>query len=322
LALGPRLSACRSLIDRFATVADATLAGNRDHHTACSTNAGNESRLIDANGYLQTGRQRCGRNLLIPCLAALRFLTRVPLPATTDSPLDVTPVILGRSALCYPLVGLVLGTALLLLWLGISSLTAAPPLATAALLLTFWVWSTGGLHLDGLGDCADAWVGGLGSRERTFKLLKDPLTGSMGVVALVMLLLIKFAALASLPEGLVGALILMLAPVLARAQLLALPLTTASARAEGLGAALEKNLPRRAAGWVVALSGAATLLLCALAGLWLLGSVPVGVAGIVLFVWRRSMLARLGGFTGDTAGALVELTEASLLLIAVLLVAD
>jgi len=253
----------------------------------------------------------------------MRFLTRVPLPARTDaSPLDLTPVILGRSALWYPLVGLLLGTALLLLWLGVSSLPAAPPLATAALLLGLWVWSTGGLHLDGLGDCADAWVGGLGSRERTLKILKDPLTGSMGVVALVLILLVKFAALASLPAWPAGALILMLAPALARAQLLALPLTTASARPGGLGAALEKTLPRRAAGMVVALSGAATLLLFALAGLWLLGVVLVAAAGILLFVWRRSMLARLGGFTGDTAGALVELTEAALLLIAVLLVAD
>lgn len=253
----------------------------------------------------------------------MRFLTRVPLPAITDaSLLDVTPVILGRSALCYPLVGLELGTALLLLWLGIASLPAAPPLATAALLLACWVWGTGGLHLDGLGDCADAWVGGLGSRERTLKILKDPLTGSMGVVALVLTLLVKFAALASLPVGLAGALILLLTPALARAQLLALALTTASARPDGLGATLERTLPRRAAGAVLALSGAFTLLLFALAGLWLLGVLLVAAAGTLLFVWRRSMLERLGGFTGDTAGALVELTEALLLLLAVLLVAD
>lgn len=259
-----------------------------------------------------------------PCLLAFRFLTRLPLPtAAGASPIDASPTLLGRSALYYPLVGLVLGALLLLLWLGAAQLPGgASGLAPAALLIACWVWGTGGLHLDGLGDCADAWVGGLGSRERTLKILKDPLTGSMGVVALVLTLLVKFAALASLPVGLAGALILLLTPALARAQLLALALTTASARPDGLGATLERTLPRRAAGAVLALSGAFTLLLFALAGLWLLGVLLVAAAGILLFVWRRSMLERLGGFTGDTAGALVELTEALLLLLAVLLVAD
>nr|WP_242519064.1 adenosylcobinamide-GDP ribazoletransferase [Halochromatium roseum] len=264
------------------------------------------------------------RDLPIPCWVAMRFLTRFPLPVASDaSPLDVDPVTLGRSALCYPLVGLLLGASLLLLWLGVSSLPAgAPPLATAALLLACWVWSTGGLHLDGLGDCADAWVGGLDSRERTLKILKDPLTGSMGVVVLVLILLVKFAALASLPLGLAGALVLLLTPALARAQLLALPLTTVSARPDGLGAALQQRLPRRGASLVLALSGLLALLLFAIAGHWALGVALVVTAGLLLFVWRRSMLERLGGFTGDTAGALVELTEAGLLLMAVLLIAN
>ncbi len=244
----------------------------------------------------------------------------MPLPvATAASPIEANPLVLGRSALCYPLVGLLLGAMLLLLWLGVAGLPGEPPaLATAALLLACWVWSTGGLHLDGLGDCADAWVGGLGSRERTLKILKDPLTGSMGVVALVLILLVKFAALASLPATPAGASILLLTPALARAQLLALPLTTASARPEGLGAALSDRLPRRSAGWVLVLSASLALLIFASAGLWLLGIALVGIAGLLLVLWRRSMLVRLGGFTGDTAGALVELTEAALLLVGVL----
>ncbi|MCF7977088.1 MAG: adenosylcobinamide-GDP ribazoletransferase [Chromatiaceae bacterium] len=264
------------------------------------------------------------RDLHVPCLFAFRFLTRVPLPAVADaSPIEASPDVLGRSALCYPLVGLFLGALLLLLWLGVVSLPGqAPALATAALLVACWVWSTGGLHLDGLGDCADAWVGGLGSRERTLKILKDPLTGSMGVVALVLILLVKFAALASLPQGPAGALILLLTPALARAQLLALPLTTGSARPDGLGAALQQNLPRREASLVLALSVSLAVLLLASAGHWMLGVALVGTAGLLLVVWRRSMLERLGGFTGDTAGALVELTEAALLLAAVLLIAD
>lgn len=229
--------------------------------------------------------------------------------------------ILGRSVLCYPVIGLLIGVVLLLLWLAVASLPGpAPALATAALLLTAWTWITGGLHLDGLSDCADAWVGGIGSRERTFAILKDPLTGSIGVAALVLVLLVKFAALASLSPGLAGGLILLLTPALARTQLLALPLTTVSARPDGMGAALRQTLPRPGAFSVLILSWLFALLLFGAAGLWLLGVATAAMSGLLLFLWRRSMLERLGGFTGDTAGALVELSETGILLTAALLI--
>jgi adenosylcobinamide-GDP ribazoletransferase len=220
---------------------------------------------------------------------------------------------------------LLIGAFLLLVWLGLDRLPGSlPPLASAGLLLAVWTWITGGLHLDGLSDCADAWVGGLGSRERSFAILKDPHTGSMGVVALVLILLLKFSALASLmtlPTGLVGGLLLLLTPALARAQLLALPLTTVSARAEGLGAALSQALPRRRAWLTWLLTWGLALLLFGWAGVWLLGLAMAAMAGALFFVWRRSMLERLGGFTGDTAGALLELTETAILLAGVLLTA-
>lgn len=251
------------------------------------------------------------------CLIAGRFLTRLPLP----NPGAADALTLGRSALCYPLVGLLLGAGLALLWLAAAALPGeAPALASAALLLVAWTWGTGGLHLDGLGDCADAWVGGLGSRERTLALLKDPLTGSMGVVAIVLLLLVKLAALASLPPGPAAGLILLVTPAIARTQLLGLALTTASARPDGLGAALRQTLPRRAAWVVVGFSLGALLLMLVGAGLWAAAPASAAVAGALLWRWRRSMLGRLGGFTGDTAGALVELTEAAVLLALVLLV--
>jgi adenosylcobinamide-GDP ribazoletransferase len=255
--------------------------------------------------------------MLCGCLMAVRFLTRVPLP----DPGDACPEVLGRSALCYPLVGLLVGAVLALLWLAAGTLfTAAPALAVAAMVLAVWVWITGALHLDGLADCADAWVGGLGSRERTVAIMKDPHTGSMGVVALVLILTLKFAALASLPTGALGALLLLLTPALARVQLLALALTTRPAGPNGMGAALHRALPRRGAFAAVGAAMIAVTAVCVIAGVWLAGLVLLTVAAGVLLVWRHSMLRRLGGFTGDTAGALVELTEAAVLLTAVLVV--
>jgi len=238
-------------------------------------------------------------------LIAARFLTRLPLP----DPGLPTPAVSGRGALFYPLVGLLLGALLVPPAL---LLAGAPPLPAAALLLALWVWLTGALHLDGLADCADAWVGGLGSRERTFAILKDPASGAMAVVALVLLLLLKFSALTTLlAQG--GWLALPWLPALARAQLLALPLTTPPARREGMGAALQEHLSRRAAWLVLALTWLVALAVLAPAfGLMVL-ILPV-IAAAVLWTWRRAMCRRLGGFTGDTAGALVELTEVALLL--------
>jgi adenosylcobinamide-GDP ribazoletransferase len=238
-------------------------------------------------------------------LIAGRFLTRLPLP----DPGLPTPAVSGRGALFYPLVGLLVGV---LLAAAAALLAGAPVLPAAALLLGLWVWLTGALHLDGLADCADAWVGGLGSRERTFAILKDPTSGAMAVVALVLVLLAKLSALTVLVGQGAWAALLWL-PALARAQLLALPLTTPPARPEGMGAALREHLPRRGAWLVLALSWLAALLTLAPAMGPAALVLPV-IAAAVLWSWRRAMVQRLGGFTGDTAGALVELTEAALLL--------
>jgi adenosylcobinamide-GDP ribazoletransferase len=71
----------------------------------------------------------------------------------------------------------------------------------AALLLTVWVLLSGGLHLDGLADSADAWLGGFGDRERTLTIMKDPRSGPIAVVVLVLVLLLKFCALAGVDRA-------------------------------------------------------------------------------------------------------------------------
>lgn len=250
-------------------------------------------------------------------LYAGRFLTRWPLPDPgMPSASELGPE-MGRAALFYPLIGLLLGATLAALAL---LLPAAPSLAVAAVLLIFWVWSTGALHLDGLADCADAWVGGLGSRERTLEILKDPRSGAMGVVTLVLALLGKFAGTAALLEGAgPGAvLVLLWLPALARAQLLLLALTTPYARADGMGAAMRSHLHRPTAWLMVGTSGCVAGLLAVIAFGPLGLALPL-LALVVFWFWRRSLLKRLGGYTGDGAGALVELTETLLLLGAALL---
>ena len=116
-----------------------------------------------------------------PFWIALQFLSSLPirLPGMPQ------PQELGRSLLFYPLVGVLFG----LLLYGVSGLLAdAPLMLHAALLLTLWVLLSGGLHLDGLADSADAWLGGFGDRERTLTIMKDPRSGPIAVVVLVLVL--------------------------------------------------------------------------------------------------------------------------------------
>lgn len=233
--------------------------------------------------------------------AALQFLTRLPTPTLHH----YDDALAGRSALYFPLVGLLIGG---LLWL-LALLTAtATPGVQAALILALWVGLSGGLHLDGLGDSADAWLGGYGDRERTLEIMKDPRAGAAAVVAIALLLIVKFAALqALLAAGHAGWLLLI--PLLGRTSSLTLFLTTPCARDDGFGAILTRHLPRRAAWWVVAAAGLLSLLVLGLSGLWLL--LALFFLGLGL---RRLMLQRLNGTTGDTAGALVEFSEAVALL--------
>ncbi len=237
---------------------------------------------------------------MIALLIALQFLTRLPV----SLPGMPTPEQVGRSLLWYPVVGLLLG---LLLWLAHLLLGQTPALLQAAIILALWAGLSGGLHLDGLADTADAWVGGFGDRERTLAIMKDPRSGPIAVLVLVLVLLLKFAALSTLLQAGQGIYLLLL-PWLGRSLLPLLLATTPYVRAGGLGQALVDHLPREQLSWVL--------------GAHLLGMLLFGwpgllalATGLLLFIWlRRALLSRLGGTTGDTAGALVELAECTVLL--------
>ncbi|QXI02180.1 adenosylcobinamide-GDP ribazoletransferase [Pseudomonas monsensis] len=237
---------------------------------------------------------------MLPLWIALQFLSSLPirLPGMPQ------PEQLGRSLLCYPLVGLLFGV---MLWGLNLALAGAPLLLHAALLLTVWVLLSGALHLDGLADSADAWLGGFGDRERTLTIMKDPRSGPIAVVTLVLVLLLKFAALLALIEQQQGVLLLIV-PMLGRAALLGLFLTTPYVRAGGLGQALADHLPRRAGWWVLGASMLGSLLIAGVE------AVVALVVAFGMFVWlRQVMMRRLGGTTGDTAGALLELLEMAVL---------
>nr|MBP9788355.1 adenosylcobinamide-GDP ribazoletransferase [Acinetobacter sp.] len=168
---------------------------------------------------------------------ALQFLTVLPIELKTMPSAKQN----GQAILFYPFVGLLIGLILFAVSL---ILVKLPILLIASIILVLWIWLTGGLHLDGLADTADAWVGGFGDPERTLKIMKDPSCGPIGVLSLVVVCLLKFAALYVLLEQHLNT-FLILVPMLGRSVPLFLFLTTAYVRDKGLGRSITDFIPKK-----------------------------------------------------------------------------
>lgn len=213
---------------------------------------------------------------------------------------------LARSQAYFPAIGLLLGLGLA----GADRLLAPllPALLLNAVLVVLLIVVTGGLHLDGLGDTADGVFGGHGPEER-LAIMKDPRLGSYGMLAIASLLLLKWAALASLtsPWRIAG---LLVAPTLARWSVVAAIAAVPYGRQGGLWV----EFHRQAWPAPVVVAGGTALVVALVAfgigGLALLGAGTVVALGMV--VWFKRLL---GGLTGDTYGAVLEVTETLVLIL-------
>ncbi len=246
-------------------------------------------------------------NMFMPALIAIQFLTIIPIrfkniPTAQQNAL---------SLLFYPFVGLMIGT---LLWGMAIELSHSPVILAASLITTVWVVITGGLHLDGLADTADAWVGGYGDRERTLKIMKDPQSGPIGVLSLVLLVLLKFSAVYTLLD-VHQYLVLLIIPMIGRLTALFLLLSCLYVRPQGLGSLFLTGMPR-----------IRLILLMLCCGLFLLGLFlwqAIILMAVVLLLWlglRKLFIQRLGGVTGDTIGASIEIAECVAIFVMALLI--
>lgn len=228
-------------------------------------------------------------------LVALAFLTRLPVPRV-----EADAGAFARAVRLYPLAGLVIGATVAVAG-AIGSLL--DPWAGALAALAAWVWVTGALHLDGLGDLADGLGAAHGDGQRLLAVMADPHVGSFGVVAIVLQVLAKLVLLhLLLPQHWLA---IVAVPAAARVGPLAWARWLTPLRAGGLGATIASAArPRDLVGWALVLAGGAAVLPALLAA-------PVLVAALAW--WFRS---RVGGVTGDVHGAGIELAETGLLLAA------
>jgi adenosylcobinamide-GDP ribazoletransferase len=242
-----------------------------------------------------------------------------------------------------PAVGLLLGGIAAGVVAGVHALQPGAPLLAAVLGVVALAALSGGLHLDGLADTADA-LGSRRDRETMLRIMKQSDIGPFGVVSIVAVLLIDVAALTACIQAGFGWQAILVAAVASR---LTLPwscrTTVVSARPDGLGAMVAATVPTLAVAITTLLTLAATTALAwtsagtaavdrtttqyaegtipgalGTTGAHLLGAVlAVVVAIIVGLLMIRTARRAFGGITGDTLGATVELAlPAALLMLA------
>lgn len=226
-----------------------------------------------------------------PLVLALQFMTRLPLPA-----LEADGAARAAAIRWFPVAGLAVGACVALAaWAGLQR----DPWAGALLGLLAWCAVTGALHLDGLGDIADAAGAGHADRTRIGEVLADPRIGSFGAVAIGLQLLAKLVLLRlALDDASPAALLAV--PAIARVGPLFWARTLPPLH-EGLGTAFRAGATRRA----LACWGAA----CALAALALAPGLLAMLPAMAL--WRGWLARRIGGISGDGHGAGIELLESA-----------
>ena len=232
--------------------------------------------------------------------AALQFLTLLPRPGWMQHSLHE----MGPSAIFFPLIGLLLGLILVLVnFLLVPFASAGLLSVTLVALLAFL---TRGLHLDGVGDTFDG-LGAGGDRSRILSIMDDSHVGVFGVIAIVLVLFFKIYALESMDIDRWRA--LLVAPILGRWAMVLLAYRSKAAK-DGLGANLIEELETK------------HFLLATLVTLLLVAAIWRG-NGIVMMAWVAAFTLvsksyfhrRLGGVTGDTFGAVGELSETSVMVL-------
>lgn len=235
-------------------------------------------------------------------LAALQFLTVIPLPGRGK----VDTAELSRSAGYFPLIGLIIGLILAgLNWLFGLFL---PEALADALLLVAMVLLSGALHLDGLVDTCDGLAGHHTAEER-WRIMDDSRAGGFGIVGVVLLLLVKYISLSSLPNYLM-LMSLVLMPVLGRWAMVYAVFTQPYAKPSGLGKELKEGTswPRFTLATVIAVAVAAVL--AQVVGVALMFLVWLGVVALAAY-----FRAKFAGLTGDTYGAINEIIEVGVLIL-------
>jgi adenosylcobinamide-GDP ribazoletransferase len=225
---------------------------------------------------------------------ALQFLTRLPTPQR-----PIRPESFGTSMRWFPIVGALLGAILAVADAAMTPFWSVEIRSIGLVVLAIAL--TGALHMDGLMDSCDALLA-FTSPDRRLEIMRDSRVGSFAIVGAATVLLLKYAAILSLPDSSRG-LAFILMGTLSRWAMVYATVRYPCARPDGLAYAFKS-----AADWrVLAFATLTTVLLCALSG-WA-GMAAFMLAWAVTVSFVRYAMSKVPGLTGDLYGALSEIVE-------------
>ena len=230
---------------------------------------------------------------------ALSFLTIVPMPRS----FDLGQEDLGRAILFFPIVGILVG---LFTWgIGYLFYCVLPRQVAALGVVVVLAGASGALHLDGLADTCDGFLSGR-PKDKTLAIMRDSRVGTMGVVGIIFLVLIKWISLANVVSHALWATIVLM-PLCGRTSLLVMMSILPYARSEGGLATVFQG--HKELKWSGVAIGAALMIAVSIFGFGKLGIIIVATLLGCMLLFSGYCYKRIGGYTGDTLGAICEVSE-------------
>ncbi|MDD5595302.1 MAG: adenosylcobinamide-GDP ribazoletransferase [Candidatus Omnitrophica bacterium] len=233
---------------------------------------------------------------MISFLLALQFLTIIPIKIPM-----IDQEKFSRAMIYFPLVGLFLGFILF----GINSLFSFLDFAQISIdiiLVISLAALSGGMHLDGLSDSFDAFLSRK-SKDQMLEIMRDSHAGVMGVLSIISVILLKIALLYAIPASLIGKSLLLLC-IFSRWAMVFTMFLFPYARQEGKAKAFIENINIRVIIIATLITLAAALLILQINGLIVFALIAISV-----FFIGKLINKTIGGITGDTLGAINEITE-------------
>ena len=231
----------------------------------------------------------------------------------------------------FPIIGLLIGFMLTFVY--IPATRFFPHLVADAIILIIYIIMTGGFHLDGFADTCDGIFGG-NTREKRLDIMRDSRTGSYGALCLICTVGLKYACLVSIdPEAVArlsfisdhktikdlnpvylyacekGKVLFFMCAISRWSQVLGAALSGYARDEGGTGKIIVENVKMRHAFFSSLIPGILIFLLCGIKGIFIFFIVLIAVILLVSYIKKK-----IGGMTGDTLGALNEVSELAVLL--------
>ena len=231
---------------------------------------------------------------------ALGFFTRIPVPSHPN----YSDEAMRRSAIYYPLVGIVVGAVMALVYYLANMLFSVPLSVLLALCTGFLV--TGGFHEDGWADTFDG-LGGAFQRDKKLEIMTDSRLGTYGSLALWAILTLKtFCLIELLPQT--GIISLIVVHGLSRWSSMTAMVYGTYVR---VGQSKSKPVVSHMSAWRWLVAGLFVVPTLYFVPLAVAIALVVGSV-VVAFVWLALLKQQIGGYTGDTLGACQQLAEVCL----------